>query len=381
MLAILSYSKLTQSAYAEASFAVFETTRREARKKELNSIAKMPTSAKKAVAKVESALVEKSHAALDTAVEATPAILKEHDRRRSALPPVLRFPLAATLSFAVASLGYSFLGEVTKGELATVSRSQDTWAEVGVLAGWRLVELAIGWFGELDSLDVATMDLLSHGPTLYLQTAFYALSPTTAVSALLIDVISAALPFYLLRPVSYSHRFVFSTEFFDPTVLLYTTALSSAIYAVTLVLSLTKILPSILAVHFAGLPTLVPAYEASYFSTIPVTLAFGFAASVFIFAPFAAAGPVPEDEKLKDFDPASATLGETVYTNVWGYTAKTKVVIRRTTVAVLVTAVNTYLACTMTIYGIRSTGALAYAGVWAFAALCTGLGLGLVGGE
>src|SRR5690242_812656 len=76
---------------------------------------------------------------------------------------------------------------------------------------------------------------------LYLQTAFYALSPTTAVSALLIDVLSAALPFYLLRPVSYSHRFVFSTEFFDPTVLLYTTALSSAIYAVTLVLSLTKI--------------------------------------------------------------------------------------------------------------------------------------------
>lgn len=98
----------------------------------------MPTSAKKAVSKVESALVEKSHAALDTAVDAAPAILKEHDRRRSALPPVLRFPLAATLSFAVASLGYSFLGEVTKGELATVSRSQDTWAEVGILAGWRL---------------------------------------------------------------------------------------------------------------------------------------------------------------------------------------------------------------------------------------------------
>ena len=36
----------------------------------------------------------------------------------------------------------------------------------------------------------------------------------------------------------------------------------------TLVISLTKLLPSVLAVHFAGLPTLVPAYEASYLSTI-----------------------------------------------------------------------------------------------------------------
>jgi hypothetical protein len=260
------------------------------------------------------------------------------------------------------------------------------------------IELAIGWFGQLDSLDVATMDLLSHGPTvrgtaltlckntsndsqLYLQTAFYGLSPITAVSALVIDVISAALPFYLLRPISHSHRFVFSTDLFDPSVLLYTTALSSAIYAVTLVLSLTKILPTILAVHFNGLPTLDPAYKASYFSTVPVTLAFGLAATIFIFAPFAATGPAPEDEKLKDFDPASATLGETVYANVWGFTAKSKVVILRTAVAVLVTAVNTYLACTMTIYGIEPAGAAAYAAVWAFAALCTGLGLGLVGGD
>lgn len=27
------------------------------------------------------------------------------------------------------------------------------------------VELALGWFGKLDSLDVAMLDLLSHGPS------------------------------------------------------------------------------------------------------------------------------------------------------------------------------------------------------------------------
>ena len=56
----------------------------------------------------------------------------------SKLPPFAQFPLAVTLSFAMASIGYNLLGEVSKGDLAAVSRSQDTWEEVGVLAGWRL---------------------------------------------------------------------------------------------------------------------------------------------------------------------------------------------------------------------------------------------------
>lgn len=76
-----------------------------------------------------------------------------------------------------------------------------------------------------------------------------------------------------------------------------------------------------------------------------------------------------------------ATLGQTVFWNVWGYTAKTKVIIQRTAIVMFVTGINTYLACTMTIWGIGGAGAAAYASVWVFAALCTGLGLGAVGGE
>ena len=56
----------------------------------------------------------------------------------SKLPSALQLPLAVTLSFAMASIGYNLLGEFSKGDLAAVSRSQDTWAEVGILAGWRL---------------------------------------------------------------------------------------------------------------------------------------------------------------------------------------------------------------------------------------------------
>lgn len=58
--------------------------------------------------------------------------------RRGELPAVLKFPIATTLSFCIASLGYSLVGELSKGGLTSVSRSQDTWAEVAVLAGWRM---------------------------------------------------------------------------------------------------------------------------------------------------------------------------------------------------------------------------------------------------
>lgn len=113
----------------------------------------------------EAAITAKVHEAIDEVAEVADAqIARVEKKRRARLHPIVQFPLAATLSFATASLGYSLLGEFSKGELAAVSRSQDTWVEVGVLAGWRLVELGLGWFGRLDSWDVAMLDLLSHGP-------------------------------------------------------------------------------------------------------------------------------------------------------------------------------------------------------------------------
>ncbi|KAF4984451.1 hypothetical protein FZEAL_352 [Fusarium zealandicum] len=307
---------------------------------------------------------------------------------REMIPGPAQFPLAVATSFAMASLGYSLLGELTGSELAAVSRSQDTWGEVSLLAGWRLIELALGWYGKLDSLDVAMLDMLSHGPHYYLLSNFYTLSPATALSALAIDVVSVAVPFYLLRPLSTIHTpsaaaaaGLPNRELLDLPLQLYTTALSTGIYTVVLVLSLRFILPRILVVYFSGLPTLEPAYAASYASVLPVTLLFGFAASTFIFAPFATTARAKEDDKINEFDPVAASLGETVWWNVWGYTVKTKVVIRRTAVAVFVVAINTFLASTKTLYGVDAAGAAVYAGVWAFAAMCTGIGLGFVGGE
>lgn len=192
------------------------------------------------------------------------------------------------------------------------------------------------------------------------------------------------MPFYFLRPLSAVHRHAASLpnrELVDLPLQLLTTALSTGIYTVTLVLSLRFVLPRILVLYFSGLPTVEPAYTASYATVLPVTLLFGAAASTFIFAPFATTGKAKEDDKISQFDPAAASLGQTVWWNFWGYTAKTKVVIRRTAITTLVTGVNTYLACSKTINGVDPAGASAYAAVWVFAALCTGVGLGMVGGD
>lgn len=58
--------------------------------------------------------------------------------RRSKLPAGVQFPLLSLISFSISSLLYSFLNEWTGSELANVGKSLDNWAEVGVLASWRL---------------------------------------------------------------------------------------------------------------------------------------------------------------------------------------------------------------------------------------------------
>lgn len=89
--------------------------------------------------------------------------------RRSTLPAVLQFPLVAILSFSISSLGYSFINEFTNGELATIMRTLETPHELGILTAWRLTELALGWFANFDSVDLAALNLLSHSPTVSLR--------------------------------------------------------------------------------------------------------------------------------------------------------------------------------------------------------------------
>lgn len=84
--------------------------------------------------------------------------------RNSGLPAMLRFPIVAILSFSISSMGYSFINEFTKGELATIVRTMETPRELGIMTVWRLTELALGWFANFDSVDLAALNFLSHSP-------------------------------------------------------------------------------------------------------------------------------------------------------------------------------------------------------------------------
>jgi hypothetical protein len=79
----------------------------------------------------------------ETALTTTPSSPKQVQQPpptfRDMVPHKAKFPLAIATSFAMASLGYSLLSELTNGELAALSRTQDTWAEVSLLAGWRML--------------------------------------------------------------------------------------------------------------------------------------------------------------------------------------------------------------------------------------------------
>ena len=64
----------------------------------------------------------------------------------------VRFPFLVFFSLTLSSLLYSLVSPFTAGDLATVSRSRDNWWEIAGLLGWKVTQLAIGWFGGFDSM-------------------------------------------------------------------------------------------------------------------------------------------------------------------------------------------------------------------------------------
>jgi len=205
---------------------------------------------------------------------------------------------------------------------------------------------------------------------------------------LAVDVLSVAVPFLLLRPLSPARSAAATVPnrelLVDRPITVYTTLLAGAIYCVTLSTAYRIHLPKVLVLYFEGIPSIEVARSATTFlfvsaETVLLSLLFGLAARTLIFAPVASTGRTPDDAKVETFDPAAATLKETVWWNLWGYTAQGKALVARTAVAALVPAVSTFLQCVLTIKGVEAYGAAAYASVWAAAGLLTGLGLGVVG--
>ncbi|KAI1816056.1 hypothetical protein GGS20DRAFT_539911 [Poronia punctata] len=312
-----------------------------------------------------------------------PTVHRSETKSQSRLPTALQFPLVAVLSFVISALGYSLSLPFTKGVLATHSRLLGTWAEVGAISFWRLFELALGWYGEYDGYDITALNLLAHGPPLYLLYAHYETPPYALLVTVVIETLATYIPFRLLRPLARVHANPTALPnadiITDKPIALLTTLLAGTIYSVTLLFAYATYLPTYLVVYFANLPSIVRAHESTYIGLLPVTLALGFAARVFIFTPAEATGRTLADAENEAFDPVKANLRETVRWNLLGWSSQTKVAMKRTALVMFVTGVNTFLQTRLTIRGVETLGAAAWSSVWVFAAAVTGLALSAVG--
>lgn len=223
---------------------------------------------------------------------------------------------------------------------------------------------------------------------LYLLGTFYNVRPATVISSLLIDTLTTYVPFRLLRPLSLAHSASSSQRSVaiankdivtDYTIQSFTTILAATIYSVTLYTAYVTYLPVYLVTYFEGIPSVAATHSATPIALLPLTLLFGLAAKSFIFTPAVAASPSLADAKAAAFNPATATLSETFWYNVWGFSPKTKVVIKRTLALVLVSGINTFVQTFVTVEGVEAIGAVAYSAIWSTAAAITGAALGVVG--
>ena len=195
------------------------------------------------------------------------------------------------------------------------------------------------------------------------------------------------MPFLILRRLSGHEPAAAATTpnkavVVDRGIQAYTTLLSGLIYGVTLFVATKTFLPYIFVVYHEGIARVDPAlYDSAggILAACALTLLFGEAARSFIFNPYAATGQTAADAQVSGFDPARATLGETLWWNAWGYTTRTKVAIRRTAVVAFAAWANTYLQSTLTVGGVESYGAAVYSSVWAACAILAGLALEVVG--
>ncbi|KAK4661968.1 uncharacterized protein QC763_709330 [Podospora pseudopauciseta] len=344
-----------------------------------------------ALTAVEKASDTVAHLATRVEVAAGDAVVAAPATIARSLPgDTARLTLGVGMSFGVEVVGRWVVRYLTKGE--GVDGMLEDGRDDLVVVGWRILVLALGWLGDFDGWDLASLALLSHGPATFLVSVFYGIRWLTAGAYLGVEVVSTALPFLLLRHLSGDggkesaatpNREIVT----DKWIQLLTSLQAGLVYSVVLFLAGRTFLSDVFVLHFEGIPTVKPAVEpaaiftgADGVATGVLGLLMGWAARRFIFAPVVTA---PEgtvgDEENERFDPASASLEETVKWNLWGWRDKTKVSVVRTGAAVVATVVGTYLDTALGIRGVDQVGAGVYAGVWGLAVVLTGVALTYVG--
>lgn len=297
----------------------------------------------------------------------------------SRVPSVLRFPLVAIISLATSLALRSVSSPFSEGDLSGVSTQRDDWIEIAGFLGWKILDLAVAWFSDYDAWDTGALTFLAHLPYYYLLTLCYNIRPTTVLNSIAIDVLAAALPFYLLRQMSAPNNSQAPKEAVanrpvikDRSVRSSTSLAAAGVYSVVLYSSLKTWLPVFLITRFEGLRDLEGIHNAQFGTVIIGCIMNGIAAQIFIFTPSMGSKPDTRDARNAAFNPATATFGETVAWNLWGHSKRTRTLIKRTWAVILASFGHTVLQTWLVVEGAEVTGAAGWAAIWAVAAVLTG---------
>ena len=198
-----------------------------------------------------------------------------------------------------------------------------------------------------------------------------------------IEALSIAIPTYLLRPRSVVHdanaslrnRFLINSVQVQASNAL----LAMGVYVVVLWAGLKTGLLNLFLVQFFDIPTLEYAHLETPVSIIAKIFTAGVAAKEFLLNPSIAAQPHSGTATPAEvFDPATATLPQTVKQNLWSFSKRTRTLIQQTSILNAFVFASTVQRC-MTLNGTELSGAAGYASVWVLANAVIALWYGWVG--
>lgn len=214
------------------------------------------------------------------------------------------------------------------------------------------------------------------------------MSPVTVLASLAVDTAAISLPTLLLRPRSPTHSATAPKALVpnrniinDAPVIASTSLLGSAIYTVSIFLALRLGLNSFLINNFDDIPSLAARDAASLANLIAIFAPVGWAVREFILDASLGAEAMPNlgDIKAEAFNPASASLKETVEYNVWAWSKRTKVVISRTVILATMVLLNTTVQVTSRLRGAELQGAFGWGALFAVPAYLVGAAYLVVG--
>ena len=259
-----------------------------------------------------------------------------------------QFLITATATLVLQTV-FSAVVEKTRGkDLGNVARRlESTWSALGLTA-WKLLELAVGWAAGYGSkpgfciaqsanrntdhgadVGIAPFIALLRLPHMYLLNAFYEVPFGPLLAELVAHFLSASIGFSIYRrPANYntskSVKVLGPTMRADYSFHLECTVFSAALNAVIVLVSMYTWLPVHLAVYWDGLKSLDKAHEATILSMLQHFAGIGWCTTYLLldYASYESReqaktqDPVIADEKHKQFDPVTASLGEHLQYNI-----------------------------------------------------------------